>query len=86
LLRYCLRYSGMVPGAPIINGINFAFTFHMRWISITRSFYFILILILSLRRLLSQTSLPVLLLNQKWFPLLRLQVSGCSPFRIMWCS
>ena len=39
LLRYCLSDSEMVPVAPI-TGITFAFTFHMRWISITRSLYF----------------------------------------------
>ena len=45
----------MVPGAPIISGITFGFTLHMRWISIMRPFYFILILLL--RCLLSQTFL-----------------------------
>jgi hypothetical protein len=29
----------MVPVAPVITGITFAFTFHMRCISITRSYY-----------------------------------------------
>ena len=30
LLRYCLSDSVMVPVAPVITGINCAFTFHMR--------------------------------------------------------
>jgi len=40
LLRYCLNDSEMVPVASIITGINLAFTFHMRWISILRYLYF----------------------------------------------
>ena len=32
LLRYCLSDCEMVPVAPIIIGITFAFTLHMRWI------------------------------------------------------
>ena len=34
LLRYCLSDLEMVPVAPIITGITFAFTFHMCWIPI----------------------------------------------------
>ena len=34
LLRYCLSDFEMVPVAPIVTGITFAFTFHMRWIYI----------------------------------------------------
>ena len=30
LLRYCVNYSEMVPAAPVITGITFAFKFHMR--------------------------------------------------------
>ena len=40
LLRYCLSDSEMIPVAPIITSINFAFTFHMHWISIMRYLYF----------------------------------------------
>ena len=40
LLRYFLNYFQMVPVAPIITGITFVFTFHMRCISIVRSLYF----------------------------------------------
>jgi len=40
LLRYCLSDFEMVPAAPNITGITFAFTFHMRWISVTRSLYY----------------------------------------------
>ena len=40
LLGYCLRNSKMVPITPIFTGITFAFTFHMRWISIMKSLYF----------------------------------------------
>jgi len=39
LLRYCLSDFEMVPVAPVITGITFAFTFHMHCISITRSLY-----------------------------------------------
>ena len=40
LLRYCLSNFEMVPVAPIISGITFAFTFHMRWISNVRNLYY----------------------------------------------
>ena len=40
LLRYCLSDFEMVPVAPIITGINFAFIFHMCFISIIRYLYF----------------------------------------------
>jgi len=33
LLRYCISDFEVVPVAPVITGITFAFTFHMRWIS-----------------------------------------------------
>ena len=40
LLRYFLNVFKIVPVAPIITGITFVFTFHMRCISIVRSLYF----------------------------------------------
>jgi hypothetical protein len=40
LLTYFLNYFQIVPVAPIIIGITFVFTFHMRCISIVRSLYF----------------------------------------------
>ena len=40
LLTYFLNDFEIVPVAPIITGIAFVFTFHMRCISIVRSFYF----------------------------------------------
>jgi hypothetical protein len=40
LIKYFLKYFEMVPVAPIITGVTFVFTFHMRCISITRSSYF----------------------------------------------
>ena len=40
LLRYFLNDSEMVPFAPIITGIAFVFTLHMRCISVVRSLYF----------------------------------------------
>jgi hypothetical protein len=39
LLSYILNDFEMVPVSHIINGITFAFTFHMRWVSIKRSLY-----------------------------------------------
>jgi len=39
LLRYCRSDFEMVPVAPIITGITFAFSSHMRRISIVRSLY-----------------------------------------------
>ena len=39
LLRYCLSDFEMVPVAPVITGITFAFTFHMRWISNIKALY-----------------------------------------------
>ena len=40
LLTYFLNDFEIVPVAPIITGITFVFTFHMRRISIVRSLYF----------------------------------------------
>ena len=40
LLTYFLSDTEIVPVAPIITGITFVFTFHMRCISIVRSLYF----------------------------------------------
>jgi len=40
LLTYFLNDFEIVPVAPIITGITFVFTFHMRCISIIRSLYF----------------------------------------------
>ena len=40
LLTYFLNEFEIVPVAPIITGIAFVFTFHMRCISIVRSLYF----------------------------------------------
>jgi len=39
LLRYCLSDFEMVPVAGIITGTTFAFTFHVRLISIIRSLH-----------------------------------------------
>ena len=39
LLRYCLNDTAMVPVAPVVTGIIFVFTFHMRCISIVRFVY-----------------------------------------------
>ena len=46
LLTYFLNDFEIVPVAPIITGITFVFTFHMRCISIVRSLYFRLLLLL----------------------------------------
>jgi prepilin signal peptidase PulO-like enzyme (type II secretory pathway) len=40
LLRYCLTDFQMVPVAPIITGITFVFTVHMRSVSTVQSLYF----------------------------------------------
>ena len=40
LLTYFLNVFEIVPAAPIITGITFVFTFHVRCISIVRSLYF----------------------------------------------
>ena len=40
LLMYFLNDYEIVPVAPIITGITFVFTFHMRCISVVRSLYF----------------------------------------------
>ena len=47
MLRYCQSDFEMVPVAPIITGITFAFTFHVRRISIKSSLYFKIIIIIS---------------------------------------
>ena len=46
LLTYFLNDFEIVPVAPIITGITFVFTFHMRCISIVRSLYFGIIIII----------------------------------------
>ena len=46
LLTYFPNDFEMVPVAPIITGIAFVFTFHMRCISVVRSLYFIIIIII----------------------------------------
>jgi len=38
-LRHCLSDFEVVPFAPVITSITFAFTFHMHWISIVRYSY-----------------------------------------------
>ena len=40
LLTYFLNDSEIVPVAPVITGITFVYTFHMRCIYIVRSLYF----------------------------------------------
>jgi len=40
LLTYFINDFEIVPVAPVITGITFVFTFHMRCISIVRSLYF----------------------------------------------
>ena len=42
LLTYFLNDFEIVPVAPIITGITFVFTFHMRYISFVRSLYFLI--------------------------------------------
>ena len=46
LLTYFLNDFEIVPAAPIITGITFVFTFHMRCISIVRSLHFIIIIVI----------------------------------------
>ena len=46
LLTYFLNDFEIVPVTPIITGITFVFTFHMRCISIVRSLYIKLLLLL----------------------------------------
>ena len=46
LLTYFLNDFEIVPVAPIITGIAFVFTFHMRCIYIVRSLYFLFIIII----------------------------------------
>ena len=45
-LTYFLNDLETVPVAPIITGITLVLTFHMRCISIVRSLYFIIIIII----------------------------------------
>ena len=52
LLTYFLNDFEIVPFAPIITGIAFVFTFHMRCISIVRSLYFRIIIVIIMLSLL----------------------------------
>ena len=67
LLTYFLNHFEIVPVAPIITGITFGFTIHMRCISIVRSLYFRIIsasfLITYLSPEISKTLLLLLLLS-----------------------
>jgi len=78
LLKYCLRDFEMVPVAPVVAGITFAFTFHMHCISVVRSLYFRIFaahLLLLLLLLLLLSLLLVLLMyvqniwNKQWYAL-----------------
>jgi hypothetical protein len=44
LLMYFLNDFEIVPVTPIITGVTFVSTFHMRFISIVRALYFLLLL------------------------------------------
>ena len=46
LLRYFVNDLEMVPVAPVVTGITFVFTFHMRCISVVRSLLLLLLLLL----------------------------------------
>ena len=46
LLTYFLNEFELVPFAPIITGITFVFTFHMRCIFVVRSLYFRIFIII----------------------------------------
>ena len=45
LLMYFLNGFEMVPVAPFVTGITLVFTFHMRCISIVRSLYFVVVVV-----------------------------------------
>ena len=70
LLMYFLNDFETVPVAPIIMGITFVFTFHMRCISVARSLYF---------RIFS-ASLLLLLLLLLLLTAFNLSLSGSSPY------
>ena len=57
LLTYFLNDFETVPVAPIITGITFVFTFHMRCISIVRYLCFRILLLLLLLLLSSSAAL-----------------------------
>jgi len=68
LLTYFLNDYDIVPVAPIITGITFVFTFHMRCISVVRSLYFVIIIIIIIisrtrwpRRLIRGSAVALLL-------------------------
>jgi hypothetical protein len=50
LLTYFLNDFEMVPVAPLVTGITFVFTFHMRCISIVRSLFIIIIIIVVIKQ------------------------------------
>ena len=68
LLTYFLNDYEIVPVAPIITGITFVFTFHMRCISIVRSLYFRIssasFLITFLSRII--IIIIIIIINHKW--------------------
>jgi len=71
LLTYFLNDFEMVPVVPIITGITFVFTFHMRCISIVRSLYFrifsvSLLLLLLLLSSSSSSSSSSLIFGESW--------------------
>ena len=76
-----------IPVAPIITGTIVHFRFHIRCISIHPVLYIIIIIIIIIIMLplvtgfFSSVPLP---LNQWWAPALRLQLSACGTFRIIY--
>ena len=57
--------------------------FKLLWNGPSRAFIIIIIIIIIIMSLVTGLFFPVILLNQKWSPPLRLQASHCSTFRIM---
>jgi hypothetical protein len=83
LLTYFLNDFEMVPDAPIITGITFVFTFHMRCICILRSLYFrifsafvIIIIISSSSSSSSSSRIVVVVVVVVMFICLALPVTG----------
>ena len=83
LFRYCLSNFEMVPIAPFITDITFAFASYIRRIYIMRNYYYYYYYYTICLSLVTGLFFLVLLLNQRWTPSLRLQASHCSTFRIM---
>jgi hypothetical protein len=80
MAKYFLSYLETVPVAPIIIGITFAFTFHIRRISMRSSFYF---KIFSVSFLITFLSVGIAVSIKRQVPFLFRVIISCLLFKMV---